>query len=136
MHTRIDPSMHMIFMMVNKICYAYVVYYVSWNFCKCHIAIDASCLWYCDIWFIWDMTCEGSNGILDYDCCSILSWKPYERALWLMCGGRFFGPRPHKGLRILDVGGIRLEEEGCRLTGEIRWILYHSTIMCVITVST
>ena len=36
---------------------------------------------------------------------------------------------PHKGGKVLNVGRIRLKEEGCWLTKETRWILYHNTIL-------
>ena len=49
-------------------------------------------------------------------------------------GGDFSGPVLHKGGRVLDVGGIRLEEEECQLTGETKWILYHSTILYLVHV--
>ena len=39
--------------------------------------------------------------------------------------GEIYGPAPHSGGRVMDDGGIRLEEEGCRMTGETRWIIYH-----------
>ena len=36
--------------------------------------------------------------------------------------GRFIGLVPHKGGRVMNDRGIRLEEEGCRMIGETRWI--------------
>ena len=40
-----------------------------------------------------------------------------------------------KGGRVMDDRGIRLEEEGCQMIGEIKWIPYHDTIAHVIVVS-
>ena len=124
----------MIYLMINMLCYTYVMHYVIWNNCECYTTNDygAYGIPICDS--VWDMIYEGSNGIPNHDYWPIFSWEPYERALWLLCGGRFSGPTLHKGGRVLDVRGIRLEEEGRWLTGETKLILYHSTILYLVYV--
>ena len=71
---------------------------------------------------------DGPNGIPDYEYFLCYFESPmrghYVYSVW----ERFSSPTPHKGGRVLDVGGIRLEEEEFRLTGEISWIPYNSTI--------